>query len=184
MNKRTKKFSQQIGYVLLIVFFARCYISKDSLYNAFKVYELFGCISDSVAITGLLMFCYERFLWRFNPFESTPKLKKDYDGNIVSTFDNKSRDATLVVQQTLLSIHITLKTDESRSQSVNASIIQLNGEKCLVYTYINTPNALVRDRSSIHYGTATLCIEKQDLSGNYYTDRKTSGVMNFPAIKE
>jgi hypothetical protein len=179
MNKRTKNFYKQIGYILLSIFFIRCFISRETLFQQFNLYELIGCMSDSVAITSLIMFAYEKFLWRWNPFESIPKLYSHYNGTLISSYDNQCRNATLYIRQTLLSVQIKLQTDESRSSSVNASIVDLYGDKCLLYTYLNTPNALVRDRSAIHYGTASLCINNDTLSGDYFTDRKTTGVMNF-----
>jgi hypothetical protein len=179
MSERAKKLFKQFSYPLFVIFIIRCIISKDSLINAFSFYDLFGCISDSITLAGLLLFVYERYLWRFNPFESIPKLYGQYTGTIESTSDGICRDAEINIHQTLLTIYINQTTKESRSQSVNASIIDQNGEKCLIYTYLNKPNALVRERSSIHYGTASLCIEDISLVGDYFTDRKTTGVMSF-----
>ena len=182
MNKRLNNFYKQIGFLLLAVFIVRCLLSKESLLQQFNAYDLFGCMSDSISLTSIIVFLYEKFLWRWNPLESVPKLFSHYNGTIISSFDNQCRNATLDIKQTLLSVHVTLETDESRSNSVNASIVDLYGDKCILYTYLNTPNALVRDRSAIHYGTASLCVKNNTLTGDYFTDRKTTGVINFKFV--
>lgn len=78
--------------------------------------------------------------------------------------------------------HFTLATNESKSKSLSASIDDILGEMQLTYCYLNTPKSEYRDRSEIHYGTATLSIANpQILEGQYYTDRKTNGDMLFTA---
>lgn len=126
------------------------------------------------------MLLYERKLWRYNPLESTPKLSKKYTGTLVSSYDNIKREATLEIKQTLFTIRITLTTNESKSKSLSATIEEILGEKQLVYCYLNTPEAIFRDRSEIHFGTAILCVDKPEkIMGQYYTDRKTVGDMYF-----
>lgn len=71
-------------------------------------------------------------------------------------------------------------TEESKSSSISASIDKIQDEWQLIYFYLNVPQAKVRDRSSIHYGTALLSIENPEkLQGQYFTDRKTTGDMKF-----
>ena len=123
---------------------------------------------------------YEKSLWRINPFEKTPKLAKRYSGTLKSDYDKSERRVTLEIRQTLTLIHITLITDESKSRSLSASIDEILGEAQLTYCYLNTPKSEYRERSEIHYGTATLSITgSKTLEGQYYTDRKTRGDMTF-----
>ena len=97
-----------------------------------------------------------------------------------SDYDKSERRATLEIRQTLTLIHITLITDESKSRSLSASIDEILGEVQLTYCYLNTPKSEYRERSEIHYGTATLSITgSKTLEGQYYTDRKTRGDMTF-----
>lgn len=50
----------------------------------------------------------------------------------------------------------------------------------LTYCYLNVPQANVRERSAMHYGTAMLCVENpEELKGQYFSDRKTTGDMKF-----
>lgn len=88
----------------------------------------------------------------------------------------------MLVKQTLLSVHITMVSDESKSNSLSASIDEIMGEKKLVYCYLNTPKSEYRERSEIHFGTAMLSLDNPKvLEGQYYTDRETSGDMYFLA---
>mgnify|MGYP004572869597 FL=1 len=88
----------------------------------------------------------------------------------------------MTIKQSLLSVVVILKTDESKSKSLSASIDEILGEIQLTYCYLNTPKSAYRDRSEIHYGTATLSISNpKEIDGQYYTDRKTIGDMHFIA---
>jgi len=166
-----------LGTVLIII---RCFFSRNSLINDFSFYDVFGYIGEAVGLTVVIITLYERLFWRYNPFESTPVLKKRYKGVLRSTHDGLEREATLEIKQTLLTISTVLQTHESKSKSITASIESILGEKQLTYCFLNTPNASVRDRSDIHYGTAMLCVENvNNLSGQYYTDRKTTGDIEF-----
>ena len=99
---------------------------------------------------------------------------------MVSTYDWIEREATLEIKQTLLSVNVVFITGESRSKSILSSIEKIEDEWQLTYCYLNVPKAKVRDRSAIHYGTALLCIENpEEIHGQYYTDRKTTGDMTF-----
>jgi len=166
-----------LGIVLVII---RCYFSRESLINDFSLYDMFGYIGEAVGVSVILISIYEKTLWRYNPFEDTPVLKKQYKGVLRSTHDSLDRNATLEIQQTLLTVSVVLYTGESKSKSITASIENIIGEKQLTYCFLNTPNASVRDRSNIHYGTAMICIENVNkLSGQYFTDRKTTGDFEF-----
>lgn len=139
-------------------------------------YDLFGYAGEAVGLATVIMAAYERWLWRINPFETTPALKKIYTGKIVSSYDNIERPIELYIKQSLLPVQITMVSAESRSNSLSASVTGINGENSLIYHYLNTPQSKYRDRSEVHYGTAVLTIiDGTMLKGRYYTDRKTNG---------
>lgn len=95
---------------------------------------------------------------------------------VCSTYDGKKRTVNLEIHQTLLSVEVLMKTDESISRSVSGAVAEVLGKPELIYTYLNEPQAGVRDRSSIHFGTATFIIDdNSQLTGTYYTDRNTNG---------
>ena len=182
MKEQLSRFVSKSIWVAIILFAIRCAISWKDLAENASLYNLYGFAGEAIGMTAILMAAYERFLWQFIPFEDVPVLRKVYTGTIKSSYDNLERKATLRIKQSLLSVHVTLITQESRSQSLSASIDEILGEKQLTYCYLNTPKSKVRHRNEVHYGTAMLCVENPNrLTGRYYTDRKTIGDMEFSA---
>lgn len=184
MSTQYKSFLSKTVWVVIVLFAVRCFISWTELTTNANLYSIYGFAGEAIGITIAIMAVYERLLWRYNPFEKTPALKEKYKGTLISSYDGKTRDATLEVKQTLLSVHVTLTSGESKSKSTSASIREILGETQLIYCYLNTPKSEVRYRSEIHFGTAVLCVDNpQKLTGQYYTDRKTIGDMEFVATK-
>ena len=108
------------------------------------------------------------------------RLQYKYDGKFVSDYDKKTRNASIEIKQTFLKINIQMKTKESSSGSIIASLKDLHGIKYLIYTYQNNPHAEIQDRSPIHYGTAMLDVSNpKKLEGNYFTGRNSRGSMVF-----
>ena len=182
MKDKFSKFLSMSVWVAVILFVFRCAISWQDLTENVSLYNLFGFAGEAVGVAAVLMAAYERCLWRLIPLNGVPILSNKYTGTIKSSYDSVERKATLRIRQTLLFVHVTLISNESKSQSLSASIDEVMGEKQLTYCYLNTPKSKVRHRSEIHYGTAMLCIENPSrLTGQYYTDRKTTGDMVFTA---
>lgn len=164
----------------VFLFVIRCIISWGSIIADFSIYDIWGYAGEAIGIAIILTALYEKYIWRVNPFENTPKLSPRYIGKLKSTYDNKVRPATLEIKQTLTSIHVTMITQESKSKSLSTSIDNILGETQLTYCYLNTPKNEFRSRSDIHYGTAILSINNPNkIEGQYYTDRKTTGDMIF-----
>lgn len=185
MNEKYKKFITHFAYCSITVFIFIFLITFKGDIHKFKFGDLFGVIEESIGLSTILMFLYEKKLWRINPFENTPKLYAKYDAKLRSNYDGKERDITIKVKQTLLSIHIILISNESKSHSIVSSLEFKNEEWVLTYCYQNTPRAKVRNKSEIHNGTAVLCINSaDDIEGQYYTDRGTTGDMWFKKISK
>lgn len=180
MTDRYNKFTSKCVWFTIAMFCVRCFISGTELINQFSLYDLYGYAGEAIAFSTVVMLTYEKWLWKYNPLEETPVLMKKYIGTLLSTYDGRERDASIEIKQTLLSINVVLITAESRSKSISSSIEKIQDEWQLTYCYLNVPQANVRDRSAIHYGTALLCIENPDeIHGQYFTDRKTTGDMKF-----
>ena len=178
MNERVKKYYFNLLWLALILFVIRCLISMPK-----TLYDVYGCIGETITITVILACIYEKWLWKYNPLRKTPVISKNYTGMLKSSDENIEREASLQVKQTLFSIQIIFTTGESKSKSISSSIDDILGEQQLTYCYLNTPNAEVRHRSEIHYGTAMLCVDNpKELRGQYFTDRKTTGDMVFNAV--
>lgn len=168
------------------MFCLRCFISRTEIVLDFSWYNMYGYAGEAIAFSVLIILLYVKLLWRINPLEKTPRLKKEYIGVLTTTYKGNylEKEVKLHIQQTLLNVNLILVTDESRSNSITASISKIHNEWKLIYCYMNVPNANVRKRSEIHYGTAMLSVDNvQKLTGHYYTDRKTTGDMNFCNVK-
>jgi hypothetical protein len=183
-----KKYGKLINigmWITIVLFVLRCVISWDNISAGVTAYELFGYAGEAIGLAVILTALYERKLWRYNPREEMPKLASRYVGTFVSTYDDVTRDGTLDIKQTLTTVSVIFSTKESKSRSLSASIDDILGEKQLTYCYINQPKSEFRHRSEIHYGTAILTIsEDGSLKGQYFTDRKTLGDMEFVAEEE
>ena len=180
MAESYSKFTSKSIWFTIAMFCLRCFLSGTKIIAEFSIYALYGYAGEAIAFSAFVMLVYEKWLWRYNPLEETPVLKKKYRATLLSTYDGIERDATLEIKQTLLSINVIFITGESRSKSISSSIEKIQEEWQLTYCYLNVPQANVRDRSAIHYGTALLCIEDpEEIKGQYFTDRKTTGDMHF-----
>lgn len=178
MNERVKKYFVNLLWLALVFFVIRCLIAMPK-----NFYDVYSSIGETISITVIFACVYEKQLWRYNPFEKTPVLSKKYNGILKSSYDNIEREVSLQIKQTLFSIQIILTTGESKSKSISSSLDDILGEQQLTYCYLNTPNAEVRHRSEIHYGTAMICVDNPKvLKGQYFTDRKTTGDMVFNAV--
>lgn len=182
MKEGIEKLIKYTIWLAIILFCLRCGLSWNDIVKNISVYDIFGYAGEAVGLAIVITIAYERWLWRINPFECVPALKKAYKGKIKSSYDSVERDVDLLIKQSLLSVHVIMISNESKSNSLAASVIQINGEYCLVYHYLNTPQSQYRNRSEVHYGTAILSIcDGGKLNGVYYTDRKTIGDMKFVA---
>ena len=185
MDKKYEKLINIAMWIALGLFVLRCLLSWNSIVVGTTAYELFGYAGEAIGLAVILTALYERKLWRYNPFETTPKLHTKYIGTFKSTYDNITREGTLNIKQTLSTVSIIFSTEESKSRSLSASIDEIMGEKQLTYCYSNQPKSEFRHRSEIHYGTAMLTIlQNGKLEGQYYTDRNTTGDMVFIAEKK
>lgn len=182
--KSTHSILFKIGmWTAIALFVIRCFCSFSSLIEEFSLYTVFGYAGEAIGVAAIFIWVYEKWLWRWLSFGVIPILKAHYEGTMKSSCDNKIRDVSLSVKQTFLGISITFKTGESKSTSVCASFENINGEKRLVYTYFNTPHSEHRERSPLHIGTAMLSVENiNELTGEYYTDRNTTGDLALKAV--
>lgn len=172
-------------WTAIVLFVIRCLMSITSLMEEGTAYTLFGYASEAISISAVLVCVYEKWLWRWLSFGVVPVLNPHYEGTMKSSYDNSIRDVFLDVKQTFLGIKIIFRTGESKSNSVSAYFEDVNGERKLVYTYFNTPNSEHRSRSPLHIGTAILSVEDvNQLTGQYYTDRKTTGDISVEAIEK
>lgn len=192
MGSNWKKFLQISLWLAVILFVVRLLISWADVTQLLSghsigklAYTLFGYIGEAIGASAILMGLFNKCLWKtrlFRRIHKCPVLHTRYSGDFVSDYDQKTRTATLTVNQTFLSIAVRFVSGESSSKSITASFEDTDTFPILVYTYNNEPKGNIQERSQKHYGTVVFDVSDPDhITGNYYTDRKTKGYMDFLA---
>lgn len=178
MRETLKEYGKYFIGIAIIVYFVVNLILK-------KI-EFGDKLDYSITITLFISLIYSQFLWKYNPFEKTPKLYGKYEAQFISTYDKKKKKMQIEIKQDLLSTRVYIKTKESKSESVTSSLRKKQDSWQLIYTYENIPNSKERDHSEIHFGTCTLNIVNNQIeNGFYYTDRNTTGdIENITSIKK
>lgn len=148
-------------------------------------------IIDTILIFGF----YHRF-WQWKiwhpwlvPF---PNLNGTWTGEICSDWINPDTNkklepipAWLIIRQSFLSIHCTMKTKEMTSESFTAAIEvahEYHSTTKLIYSYESRPKSHVVERSRSHWGTIIFEFTyegSKKLEGEYWTSRKTTGQTTF-----
>ena len=146
------------------------------------IFEVVDAISYSIAIATFLYILYEKILWRFDPFNKTPRIYGNYKTKIESTYNNgKNYESYITIKQTLSKITITEKMQDGVCVSIVASLYKYadDGQWFLCYTYLTHPK---NNDDDMHYGTSVLYVKDKDtLEGFYYTNRvkQTKGKQIF-----
>ena len=193
MEDNVRKFISLSAWLVAILFVLQLIIFYDNVGEMLVIGSIcklvpfcLGCISRSILISSLVMFFFNKYVWKWKFIKllhNVPVLKTEYIGTFTSTYDNEERQGTMYVNQTFLSVTIQLKTTESRSRSILASLENYQGVYHLVYVYQNEPRAEIQEKSQIHYGTAILDVSNiENLEGNYFTSRKTTDSMSFHVL--
>ncbi len=193
MDDNVKKFVNISIYISAIFLLIRCAISFGDIKQLWEDGSLlsvgysFWCyIGESIGGAAIIMAIFNKWAWRWKVvryFHDVPVFSKKYRGTFISNYDHQRRHGEIFIAQTFLSVSVRLKTEESSSRSIVATLHKTQSVDRLIYTYQNEPRAEIRSRSPIHYGTAILDITNSSiLEGNYYTDRNTSGSMKFEAV--
>lgn len=198
MNEATKKYIRLSIWVVVILFLARCWLGWDEVKTVIEekqtlkcLYTTYGYVGEAIGVAAIVLFVFNKWAWRIKPFNALaggmPILAKRYIGTIKYILGQQehTKNAHLSIEQSFLNVSVKLETDESTSNSINASIESIHNETQLIYIFINEPRAELHERSAIHYGTAMLRVSNPDrITGNYYTGRCTRGSMVFDAVNE
>lgn len=154
-------------------------------------WEAIKKLPEVVTVYIILHFIFNKWLWRMPQFQGWlvifPDLQGTWQGKLKTTWSDPSTKTTpspipviLVIKQSFISISCVMYTQESTSYSNAALLIEdeNSGVKKIIYTYINRPRVIVRDRSVVHDGTVILRIittPERSLQGEYWTNRRTAG---------
>lgn len=168
--------------------------------------QALGYFENIATVIVVLSYFYIRWIWLLNPAETCPRFAKQYKGELISSFeDGKRKEFTLYVSQTLFTINVRIKTDESSSDSITGNLIKGANSWVLFYTYSTNPKASCSSINPMQLGTARFEIEIPPLTywkkipyrqkiqhceGIYWTSQKTIGDIrlwkesNNPSIAE
>jgi hypothetical protein len=151
--------------------------------------------ANNYAVAGIyfVIWAFDTRLWKmplFNKLLYKPVLEGTWKGTYASTYENPDTkevegpvEAYFSIEQTYSSLHLRFITAESTSESTACELKKSSSGQYEIYAvYINTPRAMVRERSAIHRGGLILSVvgkSVEALEGVYWTDRKTTGDLKF-----
>lgn len=168
-----------------------CYLSI-LLFILFQFFHLkmMTAVSYAVSSAAILDVLYDRWLWRYNPLENTPRIFGKYKAVFYSSFNNRiGNPSKITIRQTLSHIFVYEECEDGYSESVTASLVKLtqNGQWHLYYTYLTHPTDVkLKQNDDPHHGTAILCVKDDGkIEGTYFTNRlvPTSGDLKLKRIK-
>jgi len=145
---------------------------------------------------GIYYTVFDKYLWRQHllgrvGIVKVPDLRGVWKGYVTSSYDVHSTryECTIEIRQTWTRISLALKTNNSQSVSVTATVFTENRDAVeICYEYLNEPRADGKISLHAHRGTTRLVLSSdcQAFQGEYYTgrDRQTYGVLNFTRMIE
>ena len=152
----------------------------------FKI-EFLDAIGYAISAAAFIDVLYDRFLWRWNPFEKTPRLYGTYKDISHSNYKGGFEyQAKAVIKQTLSSISLCEEIEDAGyTESMTAQLVPSKQSDTwkLYCTYITHP--LTNPHDDMHEGTVILRVkDKTTLEGIYFTNRKrqTKGTMTLTRV--
>ncbi|WP_025729712.1 hypothetical protein [Heyndrickxia ginsengihumi] len=173
MSEPVKKHLKYAIYLAITIFVICSLVSPPDSIRDFS-----GYAGISVTITIIASIVYEKWIWKLNPLEKTPKLHKRYNGILEYNFKGNygKKNIEVYVRQSLFRLNIQLVSDEIVSSTITSKIVEENDNYVLYYTYITNPKSKFSDENPIQYGTCRFIIDDpKKLNGIYWTSRKTKG---------
>jgi len=180
VNYNIKTFVTAIAVLLCLSFLLSIYVSGN--WRLASIREAFG---SCVTFVTIIAWIFVKWLWKAPIFQKWlvpfPCFSGTWIGEIYYEWDGTKQNKKIEVKirQTFLTLQIETISNESSSISICSSfdIDEERGRNHLIYSYINEPDATLRDHSQIHYGTVKLRINEDvnTLEGTYWTDRRTIG---------
>jgi hypothetical protein len=153
----------------------------------------------TLVIAGAISFSW-RYLWKKIPWlarKTFHDLNGTWQGTLLSTWIDPATmktkppiPTTIWIRQTPFSMSIKLRTGESSAYSTRC-ILEADpdaGRFRVWYSYDNQPRAELAYRSARHEGIAWLEMDmdagSDQLIGQYYSSRRTTGDMRFTRVSE
>lgn len=164
-----------------------CYVTVGLFLLLNLLFDVWDALSYAVSLSVLLDIAYDKYLWRYNPFEKTPHIYGVYHEICHSTYDGGfDYTAKATIRQTLSSITIFEEIKGSGyAESITAALVKSTADSNwkLYYTYRTSPN--VSEHDDMHEGTVVLYVKsKTELSGTYFTNRNNPTQGSMQLIKQ
>lgn len=182
------KILLRIGASLVVAIFAVSSWITSGVLNL----EPLRYVSGAVLVGAALFTLWDLWLWRLKWFQLIPGVplcvRGTWKGTLESSWMDASgekvtpKDAYLVVRQTSSLVHVTLLTNESKSESSLSGVTKSEGLSVLHYLFFNKPKMKHETVSRMHHGSTTLEASGKParrLAGRYWTDRDTRGELDF-----
>lgn len=149
--------------------------------------------SVAVLVCSVFLFIWDRWAWKLSPFQAIPGVPRDISGTWETALESlwvdpstgKSLDSKIVyvvIRQTSSTASVTLLSNESKSKSSLATVVQEDGSWLLHYLYTNEPHVDLRKKSPIHHGSGVLAVvgnPVKRITGSYWTDRDSKGKVSL-----
>ncbi|HEY9502328.1 MAG TPA: hypothetical protein VIR01_11925, partial [Pyrinomonadaceae bacterium] len=171
-----------IAVIISAVFVIASWITTGTPDTGFLRFFSIAVLVASIALT-----VWDKWVWKFGIAQRIPGVVRDVSGTWETQLesfwiDPATKERTpiktvyIVIRQTSSRASVTLISNESKSKSSMARVIEEDGSWVLHYTYTNEPDVTVSHRSPIHHGSGVLSIvgnPAKRLAGSYWTDRET-----------
>jgi len=149
--------------------------------------------SIAVLLVTIALAVWDKWLWKNRLAQMLPGVNRDISGTWEAQLESLWIDPAtgkvppiktvyLVIRQSSSTASIALISDESKSRSSTARVIQEDGSWLLHYIYTNEPDVALLKRSPIHHGSGVLSITgnpAKRVSGTYWTDRDSKGKLTL-----
>lgn len=194
--------STQISIIVIITAVLLLGLQDATVWYTGQPTSLFKHASMVTSIIGLVVIGVANWVWR-PIWRLVPRLNKWFfpdlngvwEGTLQTTWIDPTTgtvpgpiSGTLMIMQNLFTTNIRLRTKDSKSFSTRM-IAEVNRDADIYrlwYSYDNTPGAHARHRSARHEGAAWLEVsleeDPEQLLGQYFTERRTSGDMTFRRV--
>ena len=183
MKERVTRLLKPMIFVAAAIFAICCLIKKPTGFDDYSSY-----IGYAISGITILFILYEKILWKYIPWNRPPILKNEYSGTLSYIYNKQpgTKDISIAVKQTWLSVEITTKTDINASYTVTGSIVNERGVDVLYYTYVTDPSALSQNTNSIQFGTCRMVLnaDNKNISGKYWTSSQTVGNLVWNEVDE
>jgi hypothetical protein len=149
--------------------------------------------SIAVLVVTIALAVWDKWLWKIRLAQMLSGVSRDVSGTWEAQLESLWIDPStgkvpsiktvyMVIRQTSSKASITLISDESKSKSSTALVIQEDGSWLLHYIYTNEPDVALLKKSPIHHGSGVLAITGKPakrVSGTYWTDRDSKGKLTL-----